>query len=130
MGPRTPRREHRLPTERISARPEGGRRAGSCIDLKLTRQQILLIGDDEFVDGPVFVTHVGQEAADSDRDLAHAQLLDRNLQRVGLTLQLHHHGRIHAAQKQKGQGTAIGARCRQRGMLARVERGTRALQRT
>lgn len=54
-----------------------------------------VVGNDELVDGPVLKALVWQEAADDDRDLALLQLLHGNLQRVRLSIQLHHHWRAH-----------------------------------
>lgn len=50
----------------------------------------------QILTGPVLVPAIGQVAPNSERDLLLVQLLDRNLQRIRLALQIHQHRRIHA----------------------------------
>lgn len=56
----------------------------------------LSVARDQLVHGPVLVAAVRQEPADDERDFFLSELLGGDLEGVGLSRQLDHHGGVHA----------------------------------
>lgn len=72
----------------------------------LTGSALLLLGQ-KFAHEPIFITSVGQEPPDDQRDLFRRQLFLRDHERIRFTFERHEHGRVHPVWSERRSGISI-----------------------